>query len=379
MLATVGALLTEPQLAMAQRLKLRSSPESATAETAAQNRDGERRKDGQPAPTPDAAREAHAPAPAEATEFRSVTTSEISAEPFRHIGKIGNKQAPSAAWATGTLIGPRHVLTSGAELLRLGGPGNLQFVLPDGRGPSDIVDFTVIQGPPSEHWNMAVAILKDPLGADHKHAHARALLPEEQVGTDSQPVFPVRATGYDSPAQGVPVALNKATRGLIHRTGTVTDRPPDIDILIAALDGAYRGYKTGKEFDEAGPMKFNGSGKSKKGVFTFGIDEEPAGIGGRTLGLFAGLAFGMHAGSKALSTISAVDGFAWNDGATGGPIWVWDAGSRDKASIVGIMSVVTGIDGRLGLGTFRQDVSYGAELIYAHGEENIQAFIEQNP
>ena len=280
-LAVLSASILVAQPAYAQRLK-RSTPTSPQANDAKGEKPGGK-ADG---PADKQHRPQSADAPANDTEFRSVTTDEISAEPFRHIGKIGNKQAQNAAWATATLIGPRHVLTAGAELLKLGGPANLQFTLPDGRGSSDIVDFTVIQGPPSEHWNMAVAVLKDHLGANNNHAHARALIEDEQRQNGGTTYFAVRATGYDTPAQGVPVALNKATRGLIHRTGTVSDTPPDIDVLVAALDGAYRGYQIGKEFDGEGSTNYKAQGRYGKGKFSFFMEEEkePAGFQGARLG-----------------------------------------------------------------------------------------------
>ena len=43
------------------------------------------------------------------------------------------------------------------------------------------------------------------------------------------------------------------------------------------------------------------------------------------------------------------------------------------------MSVVTGIDGKIGFSTTHKDISYGVELIYQHGQDNLEAFIEQNP
>ena len=293
-LAVLSASILVAQPAYAQRLK-RSTPTSPQANDAKGEKPGGK-ADG---PADKQHRPQSADAPANDTEFRSVTTDEISAEPFRHIGKIGNKQRKRG-------LGHGHADRPAARADRRGRVAQARRA---GQSTVHIARRSRIErhrrlyrysGPAVGTLEHGCRGAQGPSGCQQQSRARPRVIEDEQRQNGGTTYFAVRATGYDTPAQGVPVALNKATRGLIHRTGTVSDTPPDIDVLVAALDGAYRGYQIGKEFDGEGSTNYKAQGRYGKGKFSFFMEEEkePAGFQGCAIGLVAGFAFGAYAARK---------------------------------------------------------------------------------
>lgn len=127
---------------------------------------------------------------------RPVAAADMAKEPYCYVGRFINTGNPYS-WATGILIGPRHVLTAAHVVERLaaceaGKLGAATFVLPDGR--SSVMGDAEIDG----GWrrkivtcDFAIVALDKDLGRGGKHATWATFDDEKHLG------MAMHITGYD--------------------------------------------------------------------------------------------------------------------------------------------------------------------------------------
>lgn len=125
-----------------------------------------------------------------------VAAADLVKSPYRYVGRLIIASAPNSG-GTGTLIGPRHVLTAAHVAVDLGGRakrgGVATFVLPDGRS-SEVTDAELDGG-----WrfkifscDFALLALKDELGAGGAHAAWAPFDDDKHLGKR------MHVTGYDA-------------------------------------------------------------------------------------------------------------------------------------------------------------------------------------
>lgn len=150
-----------------------------------------------PPPTPVVPPSQPAPSPIAPGDGRQpIVAADLKKSPYRFVGRLINAKHPTS-WGTGTLIGPRHVVTAAHVVEHLvkeqNAHGAPTFVLPDGRS-SEITDAELDGG-----WrrkivtcDFALLALKDALGAGGAHAAWAEFDDATHLGAR------MHVTGYDA-------------------------------------------------------------------------------------------------------------------------------------------------------------------------------------
>lgn len=309
--------------------------------------------------------------------------------PFYAIGKIAPKRSgsspsgpgaiSSSIWRTGTLIGPRHVLTATTGMVAIldgaNGVDDILFELPHLNMRCEIEDAI-----PLQDSNIMIVLLKATSAAALRKSlsakiHGSLQLPvlahanEGYDATREGNNEVVRATGYDMPSGriGAPgVSISGLSGALIHRRGGI--KTATLGMTTGFLQGALKGHNYSTSDD--GPFDFGGlllpRDKRNKRK-TSGINAAIGTFGGGVLGMLGG----------ALSDQGYFESsFTWNDGATGGPVWL----DESPPKIIGIMSMTRSpeFDSLGGIQT-KLKLAHLVEAIQAPAAKAIDEYIRSNP
>jgi hypothetical protein len=231
---------------------------------------------------------------------------ELNTGTFQYVGNLMSENG--GGWGTGTLIGPRHILTAAHVCLELKKTGrNPVFTLPDGR-KSEVIQMTINGGYISEprtglsitpQFDMAICLLRDPIG--NKGYAKWATFDQSLVGNV------MHLSGYDNDLSDN--LDSKLIPRLIDRTGVVR----------------YSTHARNATHGLGVPMglatAFDGWRNDKPLTFGLGL-----------LGTGASIVAG-----------EVIDGYGWGSamkvekGASGGPLWYQKAGTKERF-VVGVVS-----------------------------------------